>query len=37
MSIIKEAYTFIIMTNKGKADDRIVKWIIDKNLDAALL
>ncbi len=27
----------LIMTNKGKIDDKIIKWIIDKNLDSTLL
>jgi len=37
ISVLKEAYTFIIMTNKGKVDDRVVKWIVDKNLDSTFL
>ena len=37
ISILEEAYAYVIKNNKGKVDDKIVKWIIDKNLDYRLL
>ena len=37
MSLTKEAYIFSMKSNNGIVDERIVKWVVDKNLDASLI
>lgn len=37
ISILKEAYIFVLTTNNGQVEDKVIQWVVDKNLDTELI